>query len=188
MKAVRYDSLDAMRGFAALMVVLHHCFRAFEDTSQGLLWWLDKTPLRLLVSGRPAVILFFVLSGFVLAVSLEKGMKYRDFIARRFCRIYLPFAASIVMAAAIYMAIEPSKLAGYSAWVYQSEPLSWELLAGHLLMLGDYSNVSLNKVMWSLVYELRISLVFPMIMWLTYRYPTWRVIAANLIAAVAAYA
>ena len=95
MQVSRYDSLDSMRGIAAALVVLNHCYCAFADKSEGAVWWLANTPLRMLVSGRPSVILFFVLSGFVLAVSLEKGMKYRDFVVRRFCRIYLPFAASL---------------------------------------------------------------------------------------------
>ena len=185
---VRYDGLDALRGFAALMVVFHHCFRAFENTNEGLLWWLDKTPLRLLVSGRPAVILFFVLSGFVLALSLERGMTYRDFVVRRFCRIYVPFAASILLAAMLYAAADQSSLAGYAPWFNRHEPLTLPLIAGHLLMYGDAQHSALNPVIWSLVYELRISLIFPLIMWAAYRFETWRVVAGALAAALVAYA
>lgn len=184
---VRYECLDALRGLAALTVVFHHCFRAFENTNDGLLWWLDKTPFRLLVSGRPAVILFFVLSGFVLALSLEGGMKYRDFIIRRLCRIYLPFAFSIGLAALLYAATDHNVLAGYTPWFSRSEPLTWPLLAGHFLMYGDAPNSSLNPVMWSLVYELRISLLFPLLMWVTYRFPVWRVLAVSVLAALSAY-
>ena len=187
-KSTRYDCLDALRGLAASIVVLHHCFRAFDDTSQGLLWWLDKTPLRLLVSGRPAVILFFVLSGFVLALSLEGGMKYRDFVVRRFCRIYLPFAASILLAMGLFLFVEQATLPGYTAWYNRDEPITLSLILGHLLMLGDATDSSLNPVMWSLVYELRISLVFPLIMWATYRYRTWTVLASSLAASLCAYA
>jgi peptidoglycan/LPS O-acetylase OafA/YrhL len=188
MKSLRHDSLDAMRGFAAMVVVLSHCFRSYENTSEGFLWWLEKTPLRLLVSGRPAVILFFVLSGFVLAVSLEAGIRYRDFIIRRFCRIYLPFAASIVLAAALYSAIPEGGVPGFSAWFHRAAPVTWTELAGHFLMVGDFQGSYLNRVIWSLAYELRISLVFPLIMWVTYRYPTWRVLAASTGLALLAYA
>jgi peptidoglycan/LPS O-acetylase OafA/YrhL len=183
----RFDRLDALRGFAAFTVVLHHCFRAHENTNVGLLWWFENTPLRLIVSGRPAVILFFVLSGFVLALSLEKAMTYRDFVIRRVCRIYLPFAASIALAAMIFTMADQAVLPGYDALYNRTEPLSWQLIAGHLMMLGDTHSSSLNKVMWSLVYELRISLIFPVLMWLIYRYPAWRTLAASLAAALVAY-
>jgi peptidoglycan/LPS O-acetylase OafA/YrhL len=186
-RASRYDRLDSMRGFAATMVVLGHCFVAMEDKTQGFNWWLANTPLRILVSGRPAVILFFVLSGFVLAVSLERATSYRDFLIRRFCRIYLPFAASILLALAVHLAVSREALPGYSGWFNNVEALSVELFVNHLLMLGDYANVSLNRVMWSLVYELRISLMFPLLMWLTYRYATWNVLAACLLPAAASY-
>ncbi len=187
MTSGRFDRLDALRGFAAVTVVLHHCFRAHENTNIGLLWWFENTPLRLIVSGRPAVILFFVLSGFVLALSLEKAMTYRDFVIRRVCRIYLPFAASIVLAAVIFAVANQAVLPGYDALYNRTEPLSWQLIAGHLMMLGDTHSSSLNKVMWSLVYELRISLIFPVLMWLIYRYPAWRTLAASLAAALIAY-
>jgi len=38
-------------------------------------------------------------------------------------------------------------------------------IASHFLLVGDYQGVRLNPVTWSLVYEMRISLLMPVICW-----------------------
>ena len=72
-KSARFVELDALRGLAALIVVLHHL---------RLLWQGDVEPssriLRMLLTllnpaGNGAVILFFVLSGFVLSLPAVAG-------------------------------------------------------------------------------------------------------------------
>ena len=63
-------TLDAIAGLAALAVVLHHCLLTLPASAYGrggLAWLFSATPMRLLVDGPGAVLLFFVLSGFVLA-------------------------------------------------------------------------------------------------------------------------
>ena len=76
--------------------LLENGFRAHDA-------WLYATPLRLLVSGPAAVLLFFVLSGFVLTLSLksEKRPNYPAFAVSRFARIWLPFAVAILASAAV---------------------------------------------------------------------------------------
>lgn len=96
---MRYPALDALRGVASFMVLTHHCVLAgLIPISPGWGLVLSRyTPLHLLVNGRAPVILFFVLSGFVLSLSLEGArFFYAQFAARRLCRIYLPFAAVIL--------------------------------------------------------------------------------------------
>src|ERR1700674_3918663 len=82
----RYRALDAIRGFAALGVVAHHCFTTLPSLKEAhIVSWARYTPLRLFVMGRPFVIIFFVLSGFVLASSLRDGdsaISYRGFIIK----------------------------------------------------------------------------------------------------------
>jgi peptidoglycan/LPS O-acetylase OafA/YrhL len=169
----RLMSLDALRGLAALCVMLCHCWELQFFRPEG---WQTKvftwTPLSLILTGRQAVILFFVLSGFVLACSLERWQVYSVFMIRRVCRIYLPFALSIVLSAALYQAIRPEVLPGFTfqpvAW---TEPPTVDVLFRHFLMLGTIGSDTLNNVMWSVVYEMRISVIFPLLFLATRRWP-----------------
>ncbi|WP_264293866.1 acyltransferase family protein [Diaphorobacter aerolatus] len=72
--AQRFASLDGLRGVACVVVVICHYLQiyvpaAFEGKYPDLFgekWWVNS-PLNLLFNGHAAVILFFVLSGFVLS-------------------------------------------------------------------------------------------------------------------------
>src|SRR5208282_647946 len=84
----RLSELDALRGIAALSVVLWHFFCA-TYTVPGVrpIYWIAR--------GDGAVVLFFLLSGFVLSLPFFRAQKpaYLSFIIRRVCRIYLPYLA-----------------------------------------------------------------------------------------------
>jgi peptidoglycan/LPS O-acetylase OafA/YrhL len=181
---MRYASLDALRGIASFMVLTHHCILAgLLPIPPGV--WTDLsryTPLHLFVSGRPPVILFFVLSGFVLAISLEKnGSGYAAFAVRRLCRIYLPYAAVIAISSVAYWCTpEPPTVPGSWAAQTWSEPADPGVIARHLLMPFAGADLTLDRPAWSLVHEIRISLVFPLIFLAVARMP-----CASLGAAVA---
>ncbi len=65
-----------------------------------LIHLLIRTPLRLLIAGHQAVILFFLLSGFVLTLPYKKktGLGYGPFLVKRVCRIYLPYLGALALA------------------------------------------------------------------------------------------
>lgn len=101
--AARYSSLDGLRGLAASVVVLHHCFlvspqlaQALDSRGTGLIepwvWWSTFTPVHLLWAGREAVYIFFILSGFVLTLPLLRAGRpsWRAYYPRRLVRIYFP--------------------------------------------------------------------------------------------------
>ncbi|MDB5508028.1 MAG: putative acyltransferase [Hyphomicrobiales bacterium] len=165
----RLETLDAIRGLAALVVVINHTYYTIPEAWQAALSFLNVTPLRVLALGKPAVVVFFVLSGFVLALSLMRGRSptYADFIIRRIFRIYVPFAISILIAAALVALIDPHPIAGLNAF-FNNEIWSGTLtpahVAAHLLMLNGADDITLNNAMWSLVIEMRLSLIFPLLL------------------------
>ena len=77
-----FESLDGLRGAAALAVVIHHSANVYLGTETRKLGILTPILHALARLGHPAVLLFFVLSGFVLYVSFLRGhdRSYRSFL------------------------------------------------------------------------------------------------------------
>ncbi len=163
----RLDELDSLRGLAALSVVLYH-FKIF---------WLDdvmrNSPVhqkhvidRLLLpitAGHEAVILFFILSGFVLslpAINL-RARPYAVFILRRIFRIYIPYVAALFLAVLGNRFFAEDVTQSKCLSGYWSLPIDWGLFRQHLLCLGAYNTETFDPPIWTLVLEMRICLVFP---------------------------
>lgn len=168
----RIEALDAMRGIACLVVVLHHLWQTLPEVVTapwaGVLGFaLGMTPLEALRTGRAPVMFFFVLSGYVLSLPLLRGggTTYPAYALRRVCRIWLPLVAAVLLSALLLGLVGNAPVEA-SRWFHDDSWTEAPSVAGilaHLLMLGTADAVGLNNVMWSLVHELRISLVFPVV-------------------------
>jgi peptidoglycan/LPS O-acetylase OafA/YrhL len=105
----RYGLLDAWRGLACLFVVMHHAGYALSRSEASGSWgrWLSWLAVRRLDVG---VTLFFVISGYCIAASLEatrrRGQSPWAFFARRFWRIYPPYWAALFGFAVVVSALE----------------------------------------------------------------------------------
>jgi peptidoglycan/LPS O-acetylase OafA/YrhL len=161
--APRFRELDSLRGLAAITVVFHHFSRLCSPQAVHV---LDRTPLRLLAAGHQAVILFFLLSGFVLTLPYRKNdaLNYTPFLLKRVCRIYLPYLAALAFAILCDIQFSGHGPSGnyWINWTW-SGPVTTRLVVDHILFLGNYDWSQFNTAFWSLVYEMRISLVFPFI-------------------------
>jgi peptidoglycan/LPS O-acetylase OafA/YrhL len=158
----RLDYLDSLRGIAALLVVLHHLYQTSPFWSD----FVRFSPLRLLLNGRSSVIFFFVLSGFVLAYGIWRGDQQTHFVqfaARRLARIYLPFLAAGLVAIFAMVFVSAGPLADTAITFNEMwpAPITWRSAVEHLLLLGNEQGVSINSPSWSLVYEIRISMLIP---------------------------
>jgi peptidoglycan/LPS O-acetylase OafA/YrhL len=182
---MRLVALDSLRGIAALSVVIYHSMlvsprlHGFLDgrgvpyavTGDVTALVLTVTPPSLLWSGREAVLLFFVLSGFVLALPfMEEGRRppgYPAFAMKRAVRLLLPCAAVALLVAALVPLVGPRPRPEWSGWVNGAwaEELTPGLVLGHAMLLLD--GYSLNSPMWTLHYELLISLLFPLLVLLS---------------------
>ncbi len=172
----RIESLDGLRGIAALMVVLGHSLLAQPfywalyfgpSAGQPSQWdWMRTTPLRLIWSSDKAVILFFVLSGFVLALPWVNGRQksYSNFFISRIYRIGIPYYVAMFLGGGLATLIAGRHIDGASDWVNlygwanHVSPLS---IPGTILMLGNQYSTWLDNVTWTLVWEMRVSFLFP---------------------------
>ena len=194
----RFVELDGLRGVAAAVVVLHHAlltlpaawatFNGHPADKSGVIWWLMKTPFYLVFSGPAAVMVFFVLSGSVLTLTYLESDRgnYLSYLPKRIARIWIPFAVAILSSSLAMVLVHPTRVPALSGWfnTYSwNEKLDLRAVLKHLAMLGP--NTWLDNPMWSLVYELRISIIFPLLLLATMRarYATLAVCAATVVLA-----
>lgn len=196
-KTSRFSYLDALRGIAALSVVFHHCLLTFprweqpHATSMAVVL-LVFTPLRLIWAGHAAVIVFFALSGFVLTVMLMRKppLTYSGFVVKRVCRIYLPYLFIVSAGLALMAGFQARGITGLSNWFNDSwtHGVNRGLLVDHALMLGRSSYNYVDNPIWSLVHEMRYSLVFPLIVWIGMRTRAWYALGGSFALSIAALA
>jgi peptidoglycan/LPS O-acetylase OafA/YrhL len=155
--------LEALRGLAALMVVGHHVFPS------NIYPWMH-----VLFNGSAAVSLFFVLSGYVLGLSLRRGngtllWQYLSFQFRRVLRIYPAYFVT-TLAFVAYWKLYP--FAGG-----QGHPLAHlanlKLTTLQLVKNFVFLDQSINAVTWSLKVEMAGSLALPILHFLSrgWRWP-----------------
>ncbi len=167
---MRYPALDGLRGLAALVVVVHHSLLAIPalamayaqgGRASGLAWWVSYTPLHILWSGPEAVYIFFVLSGFVLALPATRGsMQWTPYYAKRFVRLYLPVWGALVFAAVLVTVVSRHDVGGASWWLNGRSgriPLREWLHDGI-----DVNSTTANTVLWSLHFEILFSALLPL--------------------------
>jgi peptidoglycan/LPS O-acetylase OafA/YrhL len=79
----RLDQIDALRGIAAMAVVLFHLTTRFTDLYQPA-----GTPWLSFPLGHYGVNLFFMISGFVIFMTLQRTQRGMDFVVSRFSRLF----------------------------------------------------------------------------------------------------
>jgi peptidoglycan/LPS O-acetylase OafA/YrhL len=182
--AGRIDKLDSIRGIAAMAVVFGHCWGSLPPPEPGSwIFYVAGSPLALLRDGVDAVAVFFVLSGLVLAPPFLAAdrRRYWPFVVRRICRIWIPYAVVLIVAVVLYLCLDLTTARQSGP---PGSPLDWRpvptlaLIARNLFMIE--LNDTLNPPMWTLVHEMRISLIFPLLVLFATRLP-WH--AACLLAA-----
>ncbi len=96
----RVGELDALRGLAALGVVAFH-YTTFYQQEQGHLQPLGFG----FPAGNYGVHLFFLISGFVIFMTLERTRSAMDFAASRFSRLFPAYWAAMAVTAAVVYSI-----------------------------------------------------------------------------------
>ncbi len=177
----RIIALDGFRGVLALLVLCHHLlltqpdFANFEWSggrapAHGLFEWIFfYTPVRLFWLGQDRAWLFFVLSGYVLSLPWYKHRtrSYPRFLIERFCRIYPPYLIVMLLACAGAAVLDAGVLPGASIWFNQlgwSHKFTWRLVPSVLFLLNNSSGNWVNESVWSLAWEVRMYVIFPLLM------------------------
>lgn len=156
-QTTRFAAVDAMRGIAAVGVVLFHALAGAHVPH--LAGSPDSFASRLLSCGRLGVPIFFVISGFVIAHSLRDARMspryFAGFLLRRSVRLDPPYWISIVLMLG-YAAIAQSVVPGHRE-VHASVP---QVIA-HIFYLQNWLGYEqINEVYWTLCCEIQFYILF----------------------------
>jgi len=157
----RIHALDGVRGLAALFVVFHHAWlTAFTDFRR------ETGPLNFLKFGHYGVVLFIVLSGMSLGLSVvdDEGKlryRFRDYMRRRLWRIVPPYWCALAISAVLagLFLRQPSG----THWD-QTLPFSIKDTLLGLLLIHDFVLLKLpNHAYWSIPIEVPLYLIVPLL-------------------------
>jgi peptidoglycan/LPS O-acetylase OafA/YrhL len=170
----RLRSLDALRGLAALAVLLVHIPHLQNSSFRGnqLLFF----PLEF---GMRGVILFLVISGFCIHLSVAKEIargqgvrcNWTAFWRRRFHRLYPPYVAAIAFSLLLLLALYRSL--PYATWYLDCKKLIFWDLVTHLLMIHNLFNRYIlglaNGPFWTLGLEEQLYILYAVFLFCRYR-------------------
>ncbi|WP_371482700.1 acyltransferase family protein [Kitasatospora sp. NBC_00315] len=139
--AARLGWLDALRGLAALTVAMHHFNLLGMLPFGGFVWWHFDP-------GLYGVMLFFVVSGYIIPASLERRGDIRAFWVGRIFRIY----PAMIAALALSIMILPSG-DGSVALLRTGHNLI-SLVANGIMLQDLLGVINSMNVTWTLCYEM----------------------------------
>lgn len=141
--------LELIRGLACLQVFASHIFTVLMFHSRMQIsssYW----KLAILDWSYESVIVFFVLSGYVIALSQQRKQRdFSSFMIARFCRLGPLYLAALAVSF------------GLEAYLYP--PPAYKQLLGHLIFIQGSSFAPVfntNTPLWSLGYEFYFYLIF----------------------------
>jgi len=160
--------IQLLRGVAAILVVFFHYFTFFWEHNSFVaetfhfpainnflpfvpVFFSTTTTGFTLNLGTFAIALFFLISGFVIPLALEK-LNGRDFLINRIFRIYPVYLAELVIA--VVLLFSASKIFG------SSFPFSPKVVLANTLLFQDLFHFqTINTTVWTLQIELKFYII-----------------------------
>jgi peptidoglycan/LPS O-acetylase OafA/YrhL len=171
---VRLAWLDALRGYAALVVVFFHLSPQILGNERHL------AVIRYIDLGKYGVLLFFLVSGYVIPMSLERHGSLRRFWIGRLCRIYPAYLATIGVVAVL-------AVTGLLSWQASLRAETVTGVLSHVTMTPDLLGLrGAVRVFWTLSYEMTFYLVVAgLFAWRLHRHSHWWAAGLALVALLA---
>ena len=161
MKQMRIGYLDAIRGIAVWLVVLYHAYARYEHFPYAF----EYASFPLFKYGYLGVELFFLISGFVILMTLEKSRSYLNFLYKRWLRL---FPAIAIVSLLFYI--------GYYLYCQKWLPF-YNLLPGltftepyfYKKLLHIDTIAALSPSFWTLFVEVKFYIIFGAVFFLSRR-------------------
>jgi len=163
----RYNYLDSSRGLAALVVLLSHfqltILPQLNDSS------LLKSPLKFFIDGQAAILYFFILSGYVLTLSLKNKsvisvFDYLKFIIIRIFRIFPAYIFTLIISLIVLTSIANRP----ETWLsqYWNGSTGLKSLLNQAILIVRIPNDPLLRLIpqdWTLTIEIAVSFLLPLL-------------------------
>lgn len=162
--AVSDNSLDLLRLFAALQIAITHYLNlsllkyGIGSPGDQLLLGMKR-----ILSLYPGLIILLTLSGFLMGESLSRAAGRKDFVLKRFRRIYPGlWVCMLLIAAQVYILLGPESISA-------AQMLRWGAVQGLGAaytpeFLQGFATGSLNGTLWAIMVELQLY-VLVLIFW-----------------------
>ena len=152
--------VDALRGIAAVAVMLFHANGFFWRGTQG-----PAVPTLLFGYGHLGVSLFFLISGFCIHLpnaASNRPLNWKTFAIRRFFRLY-PTYLLVVVGCMLLVALQ-TKLVGGGP-----NEATWANFAGHLIFWhyfvpANSSAMGISPVLWSIAIEVHFYVLYALLL------------------------
>ncbi len=133
---VRYQELDALRGIACMLVVFFHFTIHKAEYNQ------------IFKLGTTGVDLFFIISGFVILMSLQKTSKGMDFVINRVSRLYPAYWTAVTFTFVLRVIVR----------IYKDKLIITQALIeyiGNLTMFQSYLKIpDIEGPYWTMIIEM----------------------------------
>lgn len=153
-----YPTINLLRGIAAFLVCLYH-FTSYTDF-RGALFCSESFIPTFGKLGENGVYIFFVISGFVITLSLSKDNfklnQLHRFLSRRFIRIEIPYFVSILLILFVGFIFA---LKNNQEYLFNAERFIY-----HIAYIIPFSNYGwYNIIYWTLAIEFQFYIVIGLI-------------------------
>ncbi|ACE94925.1 putative acyltransferase protein (plasmid) [Rhizobium etli CIAT 652] len=144
--------IQMWRGIAVALVVLYHFLSRVPHEALGS----AEAPILQLQIGEVGVLIFFVISGYLITKSVAKTTDVAAFYAKRLSRIWPLFIVSVITVFVFIHFVQPPAVLGPHSF-FEKQPTVFDLL-GNLFFLEDLGFTWVDGAYWSLVVELKFYL------------------------------
>jgi len=136
----RFVEIDAIRGISALIILVHHYTKYIYSMDQQGSWFLD-----VIEYGKYTVHFFFVISGLLIFMTLDRSAHPKYFVVSRFSRLYPAYWACLSLTALV-ITISP---------YYNYHPVTAIQFFANLTMFQHWMFIEdMDGVYWTLAVEM----------------------------------
>jgi peptidoglycan/LPS O-acetylase OafA/YrhL len=146
----RNDFIQIWRGIAAFLVIYFHLSDRVPPQYLGM----DHGPSLIFYSGKIGVLIFFVISGYLIVQSLQFSRNLASFYAKRISRLWPLFILASIVIFLFTQVIAPPVVPVGPMKFYTDPPTILDL-AGNIFFLNDLGFRWVDGVFWSILVELK---------------------------------